>query len=272
MRTLERTIGTLCRKIAVQYANDKNLPQVNVNADMVSSFLGSPRFLKEDDRFEKEVGPVTGLAWTAVGGTTLTIEALLMPGKGELKLTGKLGDVMKESALAALSYIRAHAQEYNIPNEKFTIYDLHVHVPDGATPKDGPSAGITMATAILSAYSGLPIRGDVAMTGEISLRGKVLPIGGLKEKSLAARRVGIKTVIIPDGNQKDLEELPKLVKEELTFLPVKNVEEVFSFMLDKQNAYLDLPQKKKATRPPKATPLPVVPDENTQEGVRCEKA
>ena len=272
VRTLERTIGTLCRKIAVQYANDKNLPQVNVNADMVSSFLGSPRFLKEDDRFEKEVGTVTGLAWTAVGGTTLTIEALLMPGKGELKLTGKLGDVMKESALAALSYIRAHAQEYNIPNEKFTIYDLHVHVPDGATPKDGPSAGITMATAILSAYSGLPVRGDVAMTGEISLRGKVLPIGGLKEKSLAARRVGIKTVIIPDGNQKDLEELPKLVKEELTFLPVKNVEEVFSFMLDKQNANLDLPQKKKAKRPPKATPLPVVPDENTQEGVRCEKA
>ena len=272
VRTLERTIGTLCRKIAVQYANDKNLPQVNVNADMVSSFLGSPRFLKEDDHFEKEVGTVTGLAWTAVGGTTLTIEALLMPGKGELKLTGKLGDVMKESALAALSYIRAHAQEYNIPNEKFTIYDLHVHVPDGATPKDGPSAGITMATAILSAYSGLPVRGDVAMTGEISLRGKVLPIGGLKEKSLAARRVGIKTVIIPDGNQKDLEELPKLVKEELTFLPVKNVEEVFSFMLDKQNANLDLPQKKKAKRPPKATPLPVVPDENTQEGVRCEKA
>lgn len=272
VRTLERTIGTLCRKIAVQYANDKNLPQVNVNADMVSSFLGSPRFLKEDDRFEKEVGTVTGLAWTAVGGTTLTIEALLMPGKGELKLTGKLGDVMKESALAALSYIRAHAQEYNIPNEKFTIYDLHVHVPDGATPKDGPSAGITMATAILSAYSGLPVRGDVAMTGEISLRGKVLPIGGLKEKSLAARRVGIKTVIIPDGNQKDLEELPKLVKEELTFLPVKNVEEVFSFMLDKQNTNLDLPQKKKAKRPPKATPLPVVPDENTQEGVRCEKA
>lgn len=272
VRTLERTIGTLCRKIAVQYANDKNLPQVNVNADMVSSFLGSPRFLKEDDRFEKAVGTVTGLAWTAVGGTTLTIEALLMPGKGELKLTGKLGDVMKESALAALSYIRAHAQEYNIPNEKFTTYDLHVHVPDGATPKDGPSAGITMATAILSAYSGLPVRGDVAMTGEISLRGKVLPIGGLKEKSLAARRVGIKTVIIPDGNQKDLEELPKLVKEELTFLPVKNVEEVFSFMLDKQNANLDLPQKKKAKRPPKATPLPVVPDENTQEGVRCEKA
>ena len=272
VRTLERTIGTLCRKIAVQYANDKNLPQVNVNADMVSSFLGSPRFLKEEDRFEKEVGTVTGLAWTAVGGTTLTIEALLIPGKGELKLTGKLGDVMKESALAALSYIRAHAQEYNIPNEKFTTYDLHVHVPDGATPKDGPSAGITMATAILSAYSGLPVRGDVAMTGEISLRGKVLPIGGLKEKSLAARRVGIKTVIIPDGNQKDLEELPKLVKEELTFLPVKNVEEVFSFMLDKQNANLDLPQKKKAKRPPKATPLPVVPDENTQEGVRCEKA
>lgn len=232
VRTLERTVGTLCRKVAVQYANDKNLPCVTVNADMVGSFLGSPRFKKEDDRFESEVGAVTGLAWTAVGGTTLTVEAMLMPGKGELKLTGKLGDVMKESAQAALSYIRANADKYGIPAESFTKNDLHLHIPEGATPKDGPSAGITMATAILSVFTGKKVRGDVAMTGEITLRGKVLPIGGLKEKSLAARRVGITTVIIPNGNARDVDELPAVIREDVRFIPVKQVDEVFAIMLN----------------------------------------
>ena len=272
VRTLERTIGTLCRKIAVQYANDKNLPQMNVNADMVASFLGSPRFKEEDDRFEKEVGTVTGLAWTSVGGSTLTIEALLMPGKGEVKLTGKLGDVMKESALAALSFIRAHAEKYGIPAEKFTTNDLHVHVPDGATPKDGPSAGITIATAILSAFSGRKVRGDVAMTGEISLRGKVLPIGGLKEKSLAARRIGIKTVLIPEGNRKDIDELPSIVKEEITFHLVKNVEEVFDFVLESAETPLppqDDKAEKKKKRTPKATPMPALPEVNSSDEMRC---
>ena len=232
VRTLERTVGTLCRKVAVQYANDKNLPCVTVNADMVGSFLGSPRFKKEDDRFESEVGAVTGLAWTAVGGTTLTVEAILMPGKGELKLTGKLGDVMKESAQAALSYIRANADKYGIPAERFTKNDLHLHIPEGATPKDGPSAGITMATAILSVFTGKKVRGDVAMTGEITLRGKVLPIGGLKEKSLAARRVGITTVIIPNGNARDVDELPAVIREDVHFIPVKQVDEVFAIMFN----------------------------------------
>lgn len=232
VRTLERTVGTLCRKVAVQYSNDKEMPCVTVNADMVGVFLGAPRFKKDDDRFESEVGAVTGLAWTAVGGTTLTVEAMLMPGKGDLKLTGKLGDVMKESAQAALTYIRANADKYGIPVESFSKNDLHVHVPEGATPKDGPSAGITMATAILSVFTGKKVRGDVAMTGEITLRGKVLPIGGLKEKSLAARRVGINTVIIPQGNARDVEELPAVIRDELHFIPVKRVDEVFDVMFN----------------------------------------
>ncbi len=267
VRTLERTIGTLCRKIAVRYANDKTTPQVNVNKDMVPSFLGAPRFKKEDERFDREVGTVTGLAWTAVGGTTLIVEAMLMPGKGELKLTGKLGDVMKESAQAALTYIRAHAEEYGIPSEKFTSNDLHIHVPDGATPKDGPSAGITMATAMLSAFTGRQVRGDVAMTGEISLRGKVLPIGGLKEKSLAARRVGITTVVIPEGNLRDVKELPDVVKNEILFIPVKEVNEVFDLALDGGETYGD--RKPKLKRKSKVTPLPTIREETPQDGVRC---
>ncbi len=271
VRTLERTVGTLCRKVAVQYANDKNTPSVLINADMVPSFLGSPRFKKDDECFETEVGAVTGLAWTAVGGTTLIVEAMLMPGKGDLKLTGKLGDVMKESAQAALTYIRANADKYSIPVEKFTQNDLHLHVPEGATPKDGPSAGITMATAILSVFTGKKVRGDVAMTGEITLRGKVLPIGGLKEKSLAARRVGIKTVIIPNGNARDVDELPAVVKEEITFIPVKQVDEVFAVVLADEKKENTLSQEKKAVKKStknKANPLPSLPS-TQQNSVRC---
>jgi ATP-dependent Lon protease len=184
-----------------------------------------------------------------------------MPGKGELKLTGKLGDVMKESALAALSYIRSHAEKYGIEAEKFSRFDLHVHVPEGATPKDGPSAGITMATAILSAYTGCPVRGDVAMTGEITLRGKVLPIGGLKEKSLAARRLGIKTVIIPFENRREVEELPAVVQKDVSFIPVKAVDEVFEIM------FKDLSTTKKETKKTKS--LPVIPSEDGRDSVRC---
>ena len=234
---------------------------------MVSSFLGSPRYKADEDRFEKEIGAVTGLAWTAVGGTTLTVEAMLMPGKGEVKLTGKLGDVMKESALAALTYIRAHAEKYGIPAERFATTDLHIHVPDGATPKDCPSAGITIATAILSVFTGRHVRGDVAMTGEISLRGKVLPIGGLKEKSLAARRVGIKTVVIPDGNKRDIGELPNVVKKDILFIPVKSVDEVFDLVLEGGETYS--PNKEKSKRAPKTTPIPAIPDTEQRDGVRC---
>ena len=173
------------------------------------------------------MGAATGLAWTAVGGATLTIEVSAMQGKGDILLTGKLGDVMKESARAAISYIRAHADRYGIDEEEFEKKDIHIHIPEGATPKDGPSAGITMATAILSAFTNHPVRRDVAMTGEITLRGKVLPIGGLKEKALAANRIGIKNVIIPEENKKDVEEIPEAVRKNINFICVNDVEEVF---------------------------------------------
>ena len=278
VRTLERTVGTLCRKVAVQYASDKNLPLVTVDAAKTLEFLGAPRFKIDSADFKAEIGAVTGLAWTAVGGTTLIVEATKAQGKGEVKLTGKLGDVMKESALTALTFIRANADKYHIDPEIFKNYDLHIHVPEGATPKDGPSAGITIATAILSVFTGKKVRGDVAMTGEITLRGKVLPIGGLKEKALAARRVGIKTVIIPDDNKRDVEDIPETVRKEITFVPVKNVQEVFDIMLEGgENYELTFgaktpakPRKKRVS--PKAEPLPVIPETNTnRSSVRCKK-
>ena len=228
VRNLERTIGTVCRKAAVRIAKGELDGKITVNKNNLDKFLGAKRFdLKGELREKDEVGAATGLAWTAVGGTTLTIEVSAMQGKGEILLTGKLGDVMKESARAAISYIRTHAEKYGIDEEVFEKRDIHVHVPEGATPKDGPSAGITMATAILSAFTGKPVRKNVAMTGEITLRGKVLPIGGLKEKALAAHRVGIKNVIIPEENRKDVEEIPENVSKELNFICVTEIDQVF---------------------------------------------
>ena len=227
VRGLERTIGTVCRKSAVRIAKGEN-KRITVNSANLEDFLGAKRFLHENDLPEAdEVGAATGLAWTAVGGTTLTIEVSAMQGKGDILLTGKLGDVMKESARAAISYLRAHADKYGIDTDEFEKKDIHIHIPEGATPKDGPSAGITMATAILSAFTGQPVRRDVAMTGEITLRGKVLPIGGLKEKALAASRIGIKDVIIPEENKKDVEEIPENVRKNINFICVNDVDQVF---------------------------------------------
>ena len=227
VRSLERTIGTVCRKAAVRIAKGEE-EKIVVNKNNLEKFLGAKRFLHEDEmREEDEVGAATGLAWTSVGGMPLTIEVSAMQGKGDILLTGKLGDVMKESARAAISYIRAHAEKYGISDEAFEHKDIHIHVPEGATPKDGPSAGITMATAILSAFTGQPVRRDVAMTGEITLRGKVLPIGGLKEKALAANRIGIHDIIIPEENKKDVEEIPENVRKHLNFICVSNVDQVF---------------------------------------------
>ena len=272
VRTLERTVGTLCRKIAVQYANDKSLPKVTVNKAKTIELLGAVKFKKDEDRFISEVGAVNGLAWTAVGGTTLTVEATAMRGKGEIKLTGQLGDVMKESALAALSFIRAHADKYGIADDKFTTTDLHIHVPEGATPKDGPSAGITIATAILSVFTGRKVRGDVAMTGEITLRGRVLPIGGLKEKSLAARRLGIKTVVIPYENATEIPELPQVLRDEITFVPVKRVDEVFDLVLEGGASYHEYSAEKTAKPRKKRTTkaLPVLEKTDNQDSVRCQ--
>ena len=227
VRNLEREIGGVVRKVAVKFAEHPRLKKQVVTAADVPVFLGVRKRIEEDVT-GGEVGACTGLAWTAVGGTTLTIEAALMHGKGEILLTGKLGDVMKESARAAISYIRANANKYGIDSARFESTDIHIHVPEGATPKDGPSAGITMATAILSAFTGKPVKKGVAMTGEITLRGKVLAIGGLKEKTLAAFRKCIKTVVIPRANEKDLAEIPEEVKKEITFVPVTDADEVFS--------------------------------------------
>ncbi len=233
VRTLEREIGSLCRKVATRVAaNPKRKKQV-IKAENVEDYLGARKYFPDQALANDEVGAVTGLAWTAVGGTTLTVECMLTKGKGEIALTGKLGDVMKESARAAITYIRAHAEEYKIDKEMFIQNDIHIHVPEGATPKDGPSAGITMATAILSAFTGRAVKKSVAMTGEITLRGKVLPIGGLKEKSLAAYRLGIRDIIMPKANVKDLDDIPENIRKEITFYPVEEVCEVFKIALNK---------------------------------------
>lgn len=228
VRSLERQIGSVCRKVAVQYADHRDMRPKKIDSAEAIRLLGAKKYAKEDKmNSSDEVGAATGLAWTAVGGTTLTIEVSTMPGKGDILLTGQLGDVMKESARAALSYIRAHADNYGIGEEKFSSTDIHIHVPEGATPKDGPSAGITMATAILSAFTGKPVRRDIAMTGEITLRGKVLPIGGLKEKALAAHRIGIKNIIIPKDNERDEEEIPQNIRKDINFILAENVGTVF---------------------------------------------
>ena len=232
VRNLERELGSVIRKVATLVAEHPRLKKQIITEETVKNYLGARKFIKGETLDRNEVGACTGLAWTSVGGVILTIEVSLLPGKGEILLTGKLGDVMKESARAAISYIHANAEKFGIAEEKFTQKDIHIHVPEGATPKDGPSAGITMATAILSAFTDKAVKKEVAMTGEITLRGKVLPIGGLKEKSLAAYRAGIKTVIIPKGNLKDLEDLPKIVKKEIKFIAADTVDTVFENAID----------------------------------------
>lgn len=234
VRNLEREIGAIIRKIALKVAESGERNKKTVTAEKVEKYLGAPKFSTAHGEKDNLIGAATGLAWTSVGGTVLTIEVALMHGKGEILLTGKLGDVMKESARAALSYIREHADKYGIDEKRFAKTDVHVHVPEGATPKDGPSAGITMATALLSAFTGKPVKGNVAMTGEITLRGNVLAIGGLKEKALAAYSEGIDTVIIPESNVKDLAEVPAEAKKKIKFVPVSNAAEAFKVAIDFQ--------------------------------------
>lgn len=226
VRDLERRIDAVCRKAAVAKAGGRKR-KLRISGKDINGYLGARRYERDGMLDSDQVGAATGLAWTAVGGTTLTIEVSAMQGKGDVLLTGKLGDVMKESARAAISYIRSNSDEYGIDPEAFETTDIHIHVPEGATPKDGPSAGITMATAILSAFTHKPVKRSIAMTGEITLRGKVLPIGGLKEKALAAYRIGIHDVIIPKDNQKDLEEIPQSIKDNVNFIPVSDVDAVF---------------------------------------------
>jgi ATP-dependent Lon protease len=230
LRGLERQIASVCRKVARQFAEGR-CRKVRVIASSLEGYLGPALITRENAVDEDQVGAATGLAWTEAGGDVLFVEATTMTGKGKLILTGHLGEVMKESAQAALSYARTRAEDLKIPAGYFEDRDVHVHVPEGAIPKDGPSAGITMATAMLSAFTNRPIRSKVAMTGEITLRGNVLPVGGIKEKVLAARRCGFHTLVLPEANRKNLEEIPKALRRDLTFVFVKHVAQVFEAAL-----------------------------------------
>jgi len=234
VRNLERQIANLCRKVAKKIAEGKDKVFV-INAKNVSRYLGVPKFLPEEEIEKDEVGVSTGLAWTESGGDIIYVETTTMKGKGHLTLTGQLGDVMKESAQAALSYVRSKAETLGIKEDIFSKIDLHIHVPAGAIPKDGPSAGITMATSIASALTGRPVNKNVAMTGEVTLRGRVLPIGGLKEKTLAAKRMGINKVIIPERNKKDLEDIPKYIKKDMEFVFAETMDDVLRAALKKGN-------------------------------------
>ena len=232
VRHLQREIATICRKAALKFAEFEDAKRVTITASRVEEYLGVRKYLKDTMPERDQVGLVTGLAWTSVGGVTLEVEVNVVEGTGKLVMTGSLGDVMKESVSAAMSYIRSRAACYHIPADFYKTKDIHVHFPEGAVPKDGPSAGITICTALVSALTGAPVRRDIAMTGEISIRGRVMAIGGLKEKTMAALRHGVKTVIIPEDNVKDLEEIDQTVRSRLNFIPVKDADTVISTALD----------------------------------------
>ncbi|HYE15160.1 MAG TPA: S16 family serine protease, partial [Pyrinomonadaceae bacterium] len=253
LRQLEREIGTVCRKVARRIAEGKT-EVVRVTHKNVHDFLGAPKVFPEEILKKDQVGVATGLAWTAVGGDVLFIEALKMKGKGALVLTGQLGEVMRESAQAAYSYAKSRAKELEIPEEDFEKFDLHIHIPEGAIPKDGPSAGITLATAMVSALSLRPVRKDVAMTGEITLRGNVLPVGGVKEKVLAARRARVTKVILPQLNRRDMEEVPKELFGELQFVFVEHVRDVLREALKEKPAQPPAPVQRQPRLPQAAAP------------------
>jgi len=233
VRELERNIANMCRKVAKNVVETKK-KSIRINRDDIPKYLGKEKYLSDMEVRENQVGVATGLAWTPFGGETLSIEVSCMKGTGKLQLTGKLGEVMKESAMAGISYIRANSDKLSIDSNFYKKMDIHVHVPEGAIPKDGPSAGITMATAAISALTEIPVNKDVAMTGEITLRGRVLPVGGIKEKVLAANRIGIKKVILPYENNRDLQDIPDKIKRKMEFILVKNMDEVLEHALMKE--------------------------------------
>ncbi|MCI6158930.1 MAG: AAA family ATPase, partial [Selenomonadaceae bacterium] len=230
VRELERVIGKACRKAARQLVEGAEAP-IRISKKNLTDFLGKVKFVDTKANRKPEVGLVTGMAWTQVGGTILPVEAAVLPGTGKMQLTGQLGDVMKESAQAGLTYVRSRAKKLGLKDDFYEKNDLHIHLPEGAIPKDGPSAGITMATAMVSALTKRKVRCDIAMTGEITLRGKVLPIGGLKEKVLAAYREGIRNIILPKENERDIEDIPAFVRGKITFFPVEDVDEVLKLAL-----------------------------------------
>ena len=257
LRNFERKIGALCRKVAMKIASGE-AGKTHIMKNTVVELLGPPLFNKEDEKMFDEVGVATGLAWTSAGGEILYIESTKMKGSSNLTLTGQLGDVMKESAQAAISHVRSKAIDYGIDENAFKNNEIHIHLPAGAIPKDGPSAGITLVTSVVSLMTDLPIDRTVAMTGEVTLTGRVLPIGGLKEKILAAMRVNIETIIIPWKNKKDLQEIEELYQKKLNIIPVKTIEEVLEIAivgwkdLQENNIKKSRASKKKAHDPPMA--------------------
>ena len=265
VRNLEREIANVMRKAAIRFVSEKAPKRITVTGSNLEEFLGVKKYLPDALPPMDQVGLVTGLAWTAVGGETLEVEVNVVEGSGKLELTGNLGDVMKESVHAAMSYIRSRAENLGIVPDFYKTKDIHVHFPEGAVPKDGPSAGITICTAMVSALTGASVRRDIAMTGEISIRGRVLPIGGLKEKTMAALRHGIKTVIIPEANAKDLEEIDQTVRKALNFITVSHVDDVIAAALDLTKPALEQPaavKKEEVTLPmkpgTKESPKPVI--------------
>lgn len=232
LRNLEREVGSICRKVAKMVVMNE-AKHVEINPESVVELLGPPRFLRDESLKDPQVGIVTGLAWTQAGGEVLYVEALKMRGSGGLRLTGQLGEVMKESAQAAWSYAKAHYKELGIAEDFFEKWEVHVHLPAGAIPKDGPSAGVTLTTALVSLASDIPVRHDIAMTGEVTLQGRVLPVGGIREKCLAALSAGVKNIVIPLANKKDIVDIPKEFKDKMNFVFVENVDEVFSVAYDR---------------------------------------
>jgi ATP-dependent Lon protease len=264
VRALEREVSKICRKAVKQLLTEKQAAEadkaarphrITVTPKNLDKFLGVRRYTFGMAEKENQVGQVTGLAWTEVGGELLTIEAAAMPGKGKTITTGKLGEVMQESIQAALSVVRARSRKLGVKEDFYQKNDIHIHLPEGATPKDGPSAGIGIATAMVSVLSGIPVRSEVAMTGEITLRGEVLQIGGLKEKLLAAHRGGIKTVLIPEENVKDLVEIPDNIKNRLEIMPVRWIDKVLEIALERQPDPLPEPDE--------SAPMPPKPDDQT---------
>jgi ATP-dependent Lon protease len=254
VRNLEREIGNVCRKVARKVVKEGPNYSITITGENVNEFLGVTKFRDTLAHDKSEVGLVTGLAWTEVGGSILSTEASVVDGKGKLTLTGKLGDVMQESAQAAMSYVRSRSPRLGLTRDFYRTLDIHVHVPEGAIPKDGPSAGITIATAISSALSKIPVRRDIAMTGEITLRGKVLPIGGLKEKLLAAHRAGLFEVILPKDNEKDLAEVPENLRNAMKLHFVETMDQVLGIALEQPLPHIDETVEPIATIPPSQEP------------------
>jgi ATP-dependent Lon protease len=253
VRSLEREIGTLCRKAATLVVEKGKKTSVDLKPAVLNKFLGVVKFSKDAERKESEVGVATGLAWTEFGGELLNIEVITTPGTGKVSLTGKLGEVMKESAQAAISYVRQRSAELGLPKNFYQKVDLHMHIPEGAIPKDGPSAGITIAVAIISALTGNPVRRDITMTGEVTLTGKVLPIGGLKEKALAAHRVKISNIIIPKDNEKDVPEIPEKVRKKINFIAVESMDEVIEHSFKKKFSFKKTKKAASKTAKPRKT-------------------